>query len=175
MSEKKTPNPHERSPSDNLATQLSIAECKLSTRDHIDDVQGNLRWFSDRLTTRGAKHDRSKLVSPEVEWFAQNNHKLGSLVYGTPEYVANLGALGDGLEHHYAKNRHHPEHFEDGINDMNLVDIVEMFCDWRASTTRNKNGNLLRSIETNADRFHIDSQLKQILINTAKLMDESDT
>ena len=55
---------------------------------------------------------------------------------------------------------------------MTLVDIVEMFCDWRASSMRNKNGNLLKSIETNAARFRIDSQLEQIFVNTAKSIDE---
>lgn len=33
-------------------------------------------------------------------------------------------------------------------------------------------GNLLRSIEISAKRFGCDAQLKQILINTAKLFDE---
>lgn len=32
-------------------------------------------------------------------------------------------------------------------------------------------GNLLKSIELNAERFNIDPQLKQILLNTANLLD----
>ena len=55
---------------------------------------------------------------------------------------------------------------------MSLWDICEMFCDWKASTLRHNDGNLLRSIETNAERFKIDSQLTQILINTARMIDE---
>ena len=175
MLEKETSIPPEQEATTSHDGPMTIDQCKLSTIAHIEDVRGNIRWFTDKLTTRGVKHDQSKLVSPEVELFAQVNHKLRSLEYGTPEYVANLGELKDALDNHYAKNRHHPEHFEDGINGMNLIDIIEMFCDWRASTTRNKNGNLLRSIDTNAGRFRIDAQLKQILINTAKMIDESDT
>lgn len=76
------------------------------------------------------------------------------------------------LNHHYATYRHHPEHFQNGINDMNLIDIVEMIADWKAASERQKDGNLLVSIEKNAKRFHIDDQLKQILINTAKTLDE---
>ena len=55
---------------------------------------------------------------------------------------------------------------------MTLIDLLEMFCDWKASTLRHNDGNLLRSIETNAERFKIDSQLTQILINTARMIDE---
>lgn len=154
--------------------RLKIAECKLETIDHIEEVRKNLRWFIDRLVSRGVKHDRTKLESPEIEFLAEMNPKLKHLVYGTPEYEESLADLKPALENHYAKNRHHPEHFSDGINEMTLVDIVEMFCDWRASTTRNKNGNLLVSIATNAKRFHIDKQLEKIFINTAKMMDESD-
>ena len=35
-----------------------------------------------------------------------------------------------------------------------------------------KSENILKSIETNVERFKIDNQLKQILINTARLMEE---
>ena len=76
------------------------------------------------------------------------------------------------LNHHYAANAHHPEHWPNGIEDMSLLDIVEMICDWKASAERTKDGNLLKSIEINANRFKIDNQLKQILINTVKLMEE---
>lgn len=76
------------------------------------------------------------------------------------------------LEHHYANYRHHPEHFVDGVNDMNLIDLVEMICDWKASTLRHNDGNLLKSIEINAQRFGMSEQLTQILVNTAKLFDE---
>jgi hypothetical protein len=47
-----------------------------------------------------------------------------------------------------------------------------MFCDWKASTLRQNDGNLLKSIETNAERFNMDGQLKQILMNTARMIDE---
>ena len=94
------------------------------------------------------------------------------LTYGSEEYQASLDALKPALEHHYASNRHHPEHFVNGINDMTLIDVLEMFCDWKASTLRQNDGNLLKSIETNAERFNMDGQLKQILMNTARMLDE---
>lgn len=57
------------------------------------------------------------------------------------------------------------------VNDMNLVDLVEMFCDWKAAGERHHNGNILKSIEVNAGRFHISPQLRRVLENTAKLLD----
>lgn len=121
---------------------------------------------------RGVRHDASKLESPEVEVFAEYTPKLSSTPFGSEEYYSNLENMKTALDHHYASNRHHPEHFVNGINDMTLVDILEMFCDWKASTLRHNDGNLLKSIETNAERFHMDGQLKQILLNTARMLDE---
>lgn len=153
---------------------MTIAECKVETMEHIEEVRKNLRWFSDKLQSRGVCHDRSKLESPEVESFAEHNSRLKYLEYGTEEYSRELAELKPALDHHYAKNRHHPEHFDHGINDMNLVDLVEMICDWMASAKRNKNGNILKTLEHNADRFHIDHQLLQILLNTVKAIEESE-
>jgi hypothetical protein len=126
----------------------------------------------DKIDMRGVKHDASKLESPEVEVFAEYTPKLNSTTFGSEEYYANLEGMKSALDHHYAFNRHHPEHFANGINDMTLVDILEMFCDWKASTLRHNDGNLLKSIETNAERFKMDGQLKQILINDRTLADE---
>ena len=124
------------------------------------------------MTTRGVEHDKSKLESPEVELFTKYTPKLSTTTYGSDLYNKYLGELRPALEHHYATYRHLPEHFEHGINDMNLLDLVEMFCDWKAATLRQKDGNILKSISINAERFGIDEQLTQILMNTAKTFDE---
>jgi hypothetical protein len=128
--------------------------------------------FSDLLATRAVEHDKLKLESPEVEIFTEYTPILANLTYGSDEYNQALEGLDVALQHHYANYRHHPEHFPNGINDMNLVDIVEMLCDWKASSLRQHDGNLLKSIEVNAERFGYDEQLKQIFLNTAKMFDE---
>jgi hypothetical protein len=104
--------------------------------------------------------------------FAEITPILAELTYGSEEYQESLDKLKPALDHHYASNRHHPEHFVNGVNDMTLVDLIEMFCDWKASSLRQNDGNLLKSIEISAERFNIDPQLKQILINTARMVDE---
>lgn len=154
------------------AAALNIAECKIETMIHIDNVRKFIKFMTDRLTQRGIDHDASKLVSPELEYFAQHTKSLASTSYDSEEYKQHLEALKPALDHHYSQNSHHPEHYPNGISDMTLIDIVEMICDWKASTLRTSDGNLLKSIERNTERFQIDDQLKQILINTAKLFED---
>lgn len=156
----------------NTVTPLTVAECQVETQKHIETVRKYIRFMIDKIDMRGVKHDASKLESPEVEAFAEVTPKLASTTYGSEEYNSFLEKLKPALEHHYAANRHHPQHFVNGVNDMTLIDIIEMFCDWKASTFRQNDGNLLKSIETNAERFNFDGQLKQILINTARMLDE---
>ena len=151
---------------------MTVAECKVETIKHIENVRKYIRIFTDALTSRGVKHDSTKLDSPEVEVFTECTPKLAKLTYGTPEYNESLKELDTALQHHYAHNRHHPEHFSKGIDDMTLVDIVEMLCDWKAASMRQHDGNLLKSIELNAQRFGYDDQLKRIFVNTAKILDE---
>ena len=151
---------------------MTLEECKLKTIEHINLVRKYVRFFTDKLTDRGERHDASKLTDDELPYFAEHTDKLNEIEYGSDEYKAELEALKPALEHHYASNAHHPEHWPDGINNMTLWDICEMFCDWKASTKRQRAGNILKSIDINAERFHIEPQLKQILINTARMMDE---
>lgn len=153
-------------------SKMTVAECQVETQKHIEAVRKYIRFMIDKIDIRGVKHDASKLESPEVEIFAEYTPKLSQCSYGSAEYEQNLQEMKPALEHHYASNRHHPEHFVNGVNDMTLVDIIEMFCDWKASTLRHNDGNLLKSIELNAERFNMDGQLKQILMNTARMIDE---
>lgn len=151
---------------------MTISECQMETMKHIEIVRKNIRLFADKLTTRGVEHDKLKLESPEVEIFTEYTPKLAEATYGSEKYNNFLREMGVALKHHYANYRHHPEHFENGINDMTLIDIVEMLCDWKTSSARQLDGNLLKSIEANATRFWYGEQLKQIFINTAKMFDE---
>ncbi len=153
---------------------MTIAECQVETQKHIEKVRKYIRLITDKLTTRGVNHDATKLQSPEVELLTEFTSKLAQLKYNSEEYKECLRQLKPALDHHYATYRHHPEHFENGINDMNLIDLCEMIADWKAASERQNNGNLIKSIEINAKRFNIDAQLKQVLLNTAKLYDEEE-
>lgn len=151
---------------------MTLDECRIETQKHIEKVRKYIRFFTDKLTSRGVNHDAAKMESPEVELFAEYTPKLATTEYNSEEYKQCLAGLKPALDHHYATYRHHPEHFANGINDMNLIDLVEMLADWKAASERQHNGNLLTSIEVNAARFKMTDQLKQILLNTAKTLDE---
>lgn len=151
---------------------MTVAECKVETIRHIEMVRKYIKIITDALSNRAIKHDCTKLESPEIEIFAEYTPKFAGATYGGDEYNKFLSEMNVALQHHYACNRHHPEHFDKGIDDMTLVDIVEMLCDWKAASLRQNDGNLLKSIETNAQRFGCDDQLRQIFVNTAKLLDE---
>ena len=70
----------------------------------------------------------------------------------------------------FRSNSHHPEHYENGIYGMDLIDLVEMICDWKAASLRHADGNIMKSLEINKERFNIDEQLFQILVNTVNNM-----
>lgn len=137
------------------------------TLAHIAVVRELLAEVAEDLRTRALAHDRSKLDEPEKAVFDVSTPKLRGTTYPSPEYDAALAEMGVGLDHHYAANDHHPQHFDDGIHGMNLVQIIEMLADWKAATLRHDDGDLRRSIESNAERFGYGPGLKRMLLATA--------
>jgi hypothetical protein len=138
------------------------------TQDHINKVQIRIAEFQAELDTRAALHDRSKLVEPEKSGFDVLTHNLATLTYGSDEYRAALAENKPTIDHHYAVNSHHPEHYENGVSGMSLLDVVEMLCDWKAASERTKQGSIAQSLLHNRLRFGIDDQLYMILANTVR-------
>ena len=138
------------------------------TKQHIQQVRVFIEKIAEAIVDRGEYHDQSKLQSPEKEIFDEYTPKLAETTYGSEEYKTRLEEMKVALKHHYSKNRHHPEHHPNGIHDMNLVDLIEMLCDWKAATMRHNDGDIMKSIELNQKRFGYDDEIKQIMINTVK-------
>ena len=69
-------------------------------------------------------------------------------------------------------NRHHPEHWKQGVKDMTLMELLEMLADWIAASKRNPNGDILASIDKNQERFGYSDELKVILKQTACQLDD---
>jgi len=136
------------------------------TWKHIHYVHKYLHKLQIEIGKRALEHDHSKLVQPEVSVFTKYTPKLASTTYGSEKYQAFLTEMKPALEHHYKNNRHHPEYFKNGVDDMNLIDILEMLCDWLAATSRQNNGDIMKSIDINAKRFGLSPQLTSILKNT---------
>lgn len=146
-------------------------DSKADTLEHKQRVMQLVCYAANNLMDRGLNHDNSKLKDPEKSLFDEYTPKLKNVTYGSDAYKEYLKELKPALDHHYAKSKHHPEHYPNKINDMTLFDLLEMFLDWKASSERHHDGNILKSIEINTERFNIDIQLKQVLINTAKELD----
>lgn len=140
------------------------------TYAHIATVRGYLLQIVNLLMYRGHDHDLSKLTEPELAVFNEFTPKLRDSTYGSHEYKKYLRDMGMGLEHHYAVNDHHPEHFHNGIHDMDLVQLMEMLADWKAATLRHADGSLRKSIFENATRFGYDDQMTNLLLRTADNM-----
>jgi hypothetical protein len=138
------------------------------TRDHIGKVQRNMAAIRDLLLQRAAAHDLSKLQEPEKSAFDRMGQKASETVYGSDEYKAAIAELGPALAHHYKVNTHHPEHYQNGVAGMSLLDVLEMLCDWAAASERYKNGSVAQSLTVNKERFGISDQLFTILQNTVK-------
>ncbi len=153
------------------------------TMKHIERVRYYLDVLVMAVIRRKDGHDASKLESPEKETFDRVTPLLAGLTYGGDEYKAVLAEMQVALDHHYAHNRHHPEHFKGievrqdskvverwsaGMCGMTLVDLVEMFCDWCAATERHDDGNIGKSIDHNMTRFSFGETLAHIMCNTAQ-------
>jgi hypothetical protein len=140
------------------------------TQKHIDEVIKNADNFISKLQSQVKKHDSSKLEDPEKPYFDDATPLLKKLKYGSDEYKKSLENIKPALDHHYANNSHHIfEYYKDGVLDANLIDLIEMLCDWVAAVKRNKEGNILESLEINKKRYNIEPQLYALLKNSIEL------
>lgn len=140
-----------------------------STKDtlkHKKLVEKYMRKIIEELKQRAITHDNSKLQEPEKPIFDKYTPKLLIVTYGSNEYKQYLKEMQVALNHHYTHNRHHPECFKNGIQDMTLIDLCEMICDWMAAVHRHDDGNIFESIQINQERFGYSDELKKIFVNT---------
>lgn len=157
--------------------QVQKEEAAKQLVDHIQLVEFYLRQLISEAALRGERHDESKWSKEEFNLFLEYTLKLKNCTYGSEEYKQYLKELAPALDHHYQCNSHHPEHHKGdpgGIAGMNLVDMMEMLCDWLASTRRHNDGNIFKSIELNQKRFGYSDDIKSILENTAAFLIRKD-
>lgn len=141
-----------------------------STAQHIRRVGELMVDVANRLSVRAVHHDTTKWSPEEWPAFEVATPKLAGMTYGSDEYKAALRDIKPALAHHYAHNRHHPEHHANGLDGMTLLDLMEMLCDWKAATERHNDGSIVNSLAHNRERFKIGDQLHTILTNTAHEM-----
>lgn len=145
-----------------------MTDGRLDTIDHIASVRININAVIENLCDRKTAHDASKLEEPELSGYAEMPEAFKGKAYGSPEYMAVIALFKPIVDHHYAHNRHHPEHWPNGISDMSLLDIIEMLADWRAANDRH-GGDFAKSLVVSIARFHFDDdRIGEILMNTAR-------
>ena len=143
-----------------------------SIRKHQIEVKGVMTKITNQLQERAIYHDDSKLEAPEFSMFVKFLSEVKNYKYGTKEYN-DFVANNEYCKHHFFKNDHHPENFENGIRNMNLINITEMFADWVASSSRSgkvSKPEIIENIIKLSDKFKLDNILTQILINTVDLI-----
>ena len=122
--------------------------------------------FSMHLFWRAQKHDLSKYLPSEAIGFSKIVRKRKDYTYISDKYEETLKSITPSIDLHYKRNSHHPEHYiPNGIRGMNLVDFVEMWCDWQAAIKVNKDGDLWESIQNAKKRFTMQGKLAIILEN----------
>ena len=147
-------------------------DSRSGTEFHI----GKVRWYLRDLVVsnflqRAEAHDSSSLLEPEKSLYDKWRPVLSSMEYNSPEYLEAIDKLMPALMHHYENNRHHPEHYKNGIEGMSLFDVMEMLVDWKAAIDRKgTNEPVMENFERTCQRFSISPQLAQIIMNTAAEM-----
>ena len=147
-----------------------MKDSKSATLEHISEVKRIGDKFVNALKSRLIVHDKSKLKHPEKQYLDEFSSELKGSTYMSDEYKSFLKKMKPGLDHHYSHNDHHPQFFENGIEGMSLLAITEMLVDWCAAVQRHFDGDILKSIEKNQERFGYTDEVKQILLNTVKEM-----
>lgn len=148
-----------------------MTRARYKTMRHIETVRNYLNMVIREFLARQELHDQTKLEEPEAQYLEEYTEKLRGITYGSEEYKKQMAAMQPGIDHHYKYNSHHPEHYPEGINGMNLFDLMEMICDWKAATLRHNDGDIRRSLEINKQRYNIDAQLFKILENTVDFIE----
>ncbi|HEY4033961.1 MAG TPA: DUF5662 family protein [Ktedonobacteraceae bacterium] len=144
---------------------MSASEYLKDLIKHRALVAEHILTITADLNKRAVHHDDSKFSPEEYDAYEEAFPNLQKYAYGTEEFRAELRKIKPAIEHHYQENDHHPEHFEAGISQMNLIEIIEMVCDWVAASERSQT-DLLKGLEINKERFKINDQLYCIIKNT---------
>ena len=145
-----------------------MTHARFHTMRHLETVRNFLNACVRELLLRGEQHDQSKLEPPEVDAYETITHQLRvrGLPYGSDEYRAVLRGQQAAIAHHYAHNRHHPEHHAHGVSDMTLIDLLELLCDWKSSSLRQADGDIYKSLEMKHQQLGYSYELASILKNT---------
>lgn len=124
----------------NNNTYMSYSN-KESNRNNI------IENFINELQSRKNNHD--KLLLEKIKRYIINNPKI------------EHSSIEQIIQNHKCNSRHHIEYFASGINDMNIFDIVEMFCNYISIQNNEKletinNRNLIKILKNTKKNLTMD-------------------
>lgn len=141
-------------------------DSKQDTLAHMDIVWKVFSKLIRNMDYRKTMHDASKLRDPEKACYDKYIPMLKEAKYGSKEYQEIKEKMREeGLNHHFEVNSHHPEHYKNGIDDMDLIDIVEMFVD-HFSAAQRSDTSFEDGLKMNAKKYGYSPQLYNIMKNT---------
>jgi hypothetical protein len=113
---------------------IGLLRSVIAHRGYLTEAMGVL---VAALQRRMAVHDLSKLRDDEFVGFSRINAAARIQKFGSPEYAEGMRREKPTIDQHFARNRHHAEYFtlfDAGGESMNVLDIIEMVCDWWAAS-----------------------------------------
>lgn len=109
-----------------------MSNFEIDSKVHQARVSIILSKLGKELIKRGKTHDFSKFQTPEKDFYKEYHDQLKEATFGSKMYQYYMEKMQPGIQHHYEVNDHHPEHFKDGVVDMDLIQMLEMLADIRA-------------------------------------------
>ena len=133
-----------------------VKKCFIKIINNLEDQNLLTDKVRNDLYKRANSHDQSKLSDIEKNGYIDMNMELKGVDYGTTKFNKIRKKYDYVIHNHYDVNPHHPEHYENGYEEMSDLDKIEMCCDWiGAMKSRNTVDKYKESIEYNFKRFNI--------------------
>lgn len=132
---------------------------------HIRSVRAKLYVILNEISKRVLQHDKSKLEYPEYNLWCKMDEEP-RYKYGTKEYFDKIERNKHVFNLHYKHNTHHPEHYVNGILDMDLVDVLEMLIDWISYKDKIRISEAIELIEQQSRRYGLSEEFECVLKNT---------
>ncbi len=133
---------------------------------HKESIARYMAKFSAELAYRAAIHDNSKFQKDELEGYSECADEFNTHPFDSAAERLLREKLTKVMSLHRTRNRHHPEYFENGIDDMNLIDLIEMISDWKSASERAPGDSVRKGLPIMKDKYNISPQLLKILENT---------
>jgi hypothetical protein len=115
-----------------MITKTAKASSYLEENEaHIAEFQQAIEDLCSALKRRAKTHDASKLKEPELTQYTEAEHELEKFKPGSKSYLTFAQKHSIILDRHYSKNPHHVEHFENGFDDMTILDLIDVLVDWK--------------------------------------------